>query len=463
MYTRCPKCSTCFRVTDRHLAVAKGKVRCGQCQLVFNAPENAIDDLPIKSTTAITSINSSLTTPPKTTLKKVSVPVQPKEKLEPEIKPTADKKISTTEFNAEATLIAPTNASPNNKADVVKDDDDLFDDSFDLNAAIDELTQATEEIDDNIVGGVSKIDKAENFSPTDRRNDNISATDAENTAAVSNIIKEMEGQLPLNISEPTADKKEIEEEFIFLDLEDEPNNSVIDDNTIQDVKIEVSQPTFVESIEVKNINSDAAIDENNLEYEIDENKLLEQTNDDDFQNNELDIPLELRNDIKRLQMPTPTRFHPLIVFSFFIILVILSFSQLAYFRAHQLISSVPSSMPLIELFCNQLNCNYSGPLNTKKIQLLSRDVRLHPKEKKALLISAALVNNADFAQPYPKIHIRLSDISGNVVAERIFNAKTYLGKLNNPFLLMKPKIPVHIKFEVVDPGKDAINFEFTFL
>ena len=74
-----------------------------------------------------------------------------------------------------------------------------------------------------------------------------------------------------------------------------------------------------------------------------------------------------------------------------------------------------------------------------------------------------MINNADFSQPYPDIHIRLSDISGNVIAERIFNAKTYMGKLSNPFLLMKSKTPVHINFEVVDPGKDAVNFEFTFL
>ena len=63
----------------------------------------------------------------------------------------------------------------------------------------------------------------------------------------------------------------------------------------------------------------------------------------------------------------------------------------------------------------------------------------------------------------PNIKIRLSDISGNIIAERIFNAKTYLKKMSNPFLLMKPKIPVHINFEVVDPGKDAVNFEFNFL
>ena len=118
---------------------------------------------------------------------------------------------------------------------------------------------------------------------------------------------------------------------------------------------------------------------------------------------------------------------------------------------------------MLEAFCETIGCHYTGPRDIKQIELLSRDVRLHPKEKKALLISAAIINNAYFDQPYPDIHIRLSDISGNVVAERVFNAKTYMGKLSNPFLLMKSKTPVHINFEVVDPGKDAVNFEFTFL
>lgn len=148
---------------------------------------------------------------------------------------------------------------------------------------------------------------------------------------------------------------------------------------------------------------------------------------------------------------------------FTIILLILSFSQLALFRSHDLVKQIPSSRPLLVTFCEAIGCHYSGPQDIKQIQLVSRDVRLHPKEKKALLISAAMINNAHFAQPYPNIHIRLSDISGNVIAERIFNSKTYMGKLSTPFLLMKPKTPVHINFEVVDPGSDAVNFEFNFL
>ena len=37
MRTRCPECGTVFRVTSEQLRVKAGKVRCGQCQAVFNA------------------------------------------------------------------------------------------------------------------------------------------------------------------------------------------------------------------------------------------------------------------------------------------------------------------------------------------------------------------------------------------------------------------------------------------
>jgi predicted Zn finger-like uncharacterized protein len=37
MRTRCPGCNTVFRVTSEQLRAKMGKVRCGQCQFVFNA------------------------------------------------------------------------------------------------------------------------------------------------------------------------------------------------------------------------------------------------------------------------------------------------------------------------------------------------------------------------------------------------------------------------------------------
>jgi predicted Zn finger-like uncharacterized protein len=37
LYTRCPGCQTVFRVTTRELQASNGRVRCGQCQDVFDA------------------------------------------------------------------------------------------------------------------------------------------------------------------------------------------------------------------------------------------------------------------------------------------------------------------------------------------------------------------------------------------------------------------------------------------
>jgi|GEM_PF-296687 len=45
MLTRCPSCSTAFRVTPEQLKIRAGKVRCGHCNTVFNALET-LEDAP---------------------------------------------------------------------------------------------------------------------------------------------------------------------------------------------------------------------------------------------------------------------------------------------------------------------------------------------------------------------------------------------------------------------------------
>lgn len=42
-YTRCPHCDTAFVVTEEHLQMADGKVRCGSCKSIFNAREFILD------------------------------------------------------------------------------------------------------------------------------------------------------------------------------------------------------------------------------------------------------------------------------------------------------------------------------------------------------------------------------------------------------------------------------------
>lgn len=44
MLTRCPACATHFRVTPEQLKARSGRVRCGQCQHVFNALDSLIEE-----------------------------------------------------------------------------------------------------------------------------------------------------------------------------------------------------------------------------------------------------------------------------------------------------------------------------------------------------------------------------------------------------------------------------------
>jgi predicted Zn finger-like uncharacterized protein len=497
MYTRCPKCSTCFRVTERHLAIAKGKVRCGQCQHVFNAPEHAIDDLPVNPTPPQTSnkpvpaVTPTAKTEPSVEKEKPQAPKVKKSIDEAAVVETAEIKISTTkttltdtqQLKADTTKRANIDINaPSDKQKNINEEDDLFDDSFDLNAAIDELNEAAEhEAEVEITSLKDEIAaKSEQYVPEVSNNEdvfNTGAYDESNASSVADIMNEMEGQLSLNIPEPKDNEKyDVNNEFEFLELDNEieQEKEETNDQTLAnffDIDELEELNTENDSIKKEQINEDELFNHVDLsdvqDSEVSENIILDESHSKNIgqhaADDENDIPFQLRNDLGRLQSPTQRRFHPLFSFSFIIILLALSFAQLAYFRTHELVELIPSTRPLLENFCKTVHCHYSGPRDTNQIQLISRDVRLHPKEKKALLISAAMINNAYFAQPYPNIHIRLSDISGNVVAERIFNAKTYMGKLSNPFLLMKSKTPVHINFEVVDPGKDAINFEFTFL
>ena len=536
MYTRCPKCSTCFRVTDRHLAIAKGKVRCGKCQLVFNATENAIDDLPKNPTNSqtIDPARPSVTVTPtaKTEVKKPvssthvdKVATPTKNKIEKPVKPAAVKKEKATAvpppkvapplYKADATMVVDIDnfdkdevkeinpEKPSASHNAFHGEDDSFDDSFDLDAAIDELTEHADEITyDHDITDKNKTTaaiKPESSTPEEKQNDDVFTTDAydsTNATSVADILDEMEGQLTLDIPDPNEEIKKDEynpdDEFEFIQLDDEPEavtepvNEEVEDTNDEFIKnnFDIDEFDFEDDLEdinpekegVKETKADV-VDVEELfedldadifeESKVEEEIIIEESSPDEANigkhSADHEVPLQLRDDIKSLHAPAGRRLHPLLKFTFVIFLVALSFTQLAYFRSHELVGIIPSSRPLLEQFCDNVGCQYSGPSDTKQIQLQSRDVRLHPKEKKALLISAAMINNAYFAQPYPNIHIRLSDISGNIVAERIFNPKTYMGKLSNPFLLMRSKTPVHINFEVVDPGKDAVNFEFTFL
>ena len=63
MRTRCPECHTAFRVTPDQLKARAGKVRCGQCQAVFNALDHLLDETNQVAGTTVTASAPRAATP----------------------------------------------------------------------------------------------------------------------------------------------------------------------------------------------------------------------------------------------------------------------------------------------------------------------------------------------------------------------------------------------------------------
>jgi hypothetical protein len=72
-----------------------------------------------------------------------------------------------------------------------------------------------------------------------------------------------------------------------------------------------------------------------------------------------------------------------------------------------------------------------------------------------------MINNAPYRQPYPVLAVGMFDQDEAIVAERKFQPEDYL----EPELLdatLPAGEPVRIRFEILDPGPEAVTSEVVF-
>lgn len=133
--------------------------------------------------------------------------------------------------------------------------------------------------------------------------------------------------------------------------------------------------------------------------------------------------------------------------------------QAVYFARDDLARD-PALRPWLETACSYVGCTLSRPAATDQIEILGWDVRSHPTAPKALVASTTLINNAPFAQPFPLLELRFSDITGTPLAQRRFKPREYLPAGTDFQAGMRPDTPLHVELELMDPGSAAVNFEF---
>ncbi len=152
---------------------------------------------------------------------------------------------------------------------------------------------------------------------------------------------------------------------------------------------------------------------------------------------------------------------PLLWFIGILILLALGLAQAVYYQRYALIED-PRFQQQVMTLCEVLPCAPGEFSSAEQIRLLERNVFTHPATPDALMVTGSFVNQAPFAQRPPEMLISLFDIRGNLIANRVFKPAEYL--LERPDRgVIEPESPIQFRLEIVDPGTDALTYEFEFI
>lgn len=135
--------------------------------------------------------------------------------------------------------------------------------------------------------------------------------------------------------------------------------------------------------------------------------------------------------------------------------------QVVLYRFDALVRE-PQWRPYFEMVCPSLGCEVPPLYDIAKIQSAQLVVRSHPTAMGALVVEAQLVNQADAPQPFPLLQLRFSDMNEQVVAERVFTPREYMGRLLPLDGMMPPGQNMPISLEIRDPGPTALNYALRF-
>ncbi len=150
------------------------------------------------------------------------------------------------------------------------------------------------------------------------------------------------------------------------------------------------------------------------------------------------------------------------VFTLLVLLAVFGL-QWVYMQRVPLYERQPALRPLLQWMCAGLQCGLPLPRAPGRIEVLTRQVREHPRVAKALLVDLAFVSRADQVIAYPVLELQLSDLSGNRVAGRRFAPREYLPAGIDRDTGLRPNVTQHVTLELVQPSAKIVSFQFEFL
>jgi predicted Zn finger-like uncharacterized protein len=410
MQTQCPQCHTAFRVSEEQLALADGQVRCGQCLRVFVASEHFIDASPAEDRTALVAADE------------ITIP---------EIELEAGELELPEELSA---------------YELVPDEIELAEIEMPALEALDDR------VEERVATGADTTEPLVIEEPTEAAPD-VSAEALPETTA------------DIETAESDQSAESIEESLPAANTTWLGNYAANDEYHEADLTVEESL-TIQETLAVEDNEASETVEEpaDHLEVAAEHGSDIPETSGPDEA-----IPLLVENFDASQLYPELTAAPPVErpqhtgLYSLAIIALLAAFVLQCVYALRDTLAVQPALRPLMSDFCAAFDCAITLPREPKKVLLTRSEVRSHPAESGALLVKATMQNQARFRQAYPILRLQFSDLEGRSLVGRDFMPEEYLPDDVNIKAGMPINTDVNLSLELVDPGGQAVSFDFNLL
>jgi predicted Zn finger-like uncharacterized protein len=444
--TRCPHCQTTFRLRLEQLAAAKGAVRCGSCLQVFKAADHLVSD-----TKKVAKAKKIATNTPPTESKVIKSSATRPSVVKP--KAAEAKKVKTA---------APIETQPGEIAfddipDQIKDNplEDFGIRQPDLDS--DETFDNSLQLDDSVFS-MQENTKPSRYSLLDQSNDlefDLSGDFTDNSFTSNNDHSDDTWASSLIEDEPSPSLKTAVDDESWADALLNADEDLIEDIDTGFTKTHVAKEVddFVPSleddpdIEQFHLSGDDHFDQQTVEIEL---SIADSVND------LLDEPLNLDNKSKKKKKASTPSFLWFWLTGALMMLIAL-IVQVGFFKFDSW-SRHPNYRPTYTIACQLIGCQLPAIQDISKMNTQHFMVRLHPKIKQALYIDTLLTNTADYQQPFPDLRLIFTGLNNQTIASRRFNPNDYLAGELSGASTMPLRVPIHIAFEIVNPGPEAVGY-----
>ena len=430
MITRCPKCSTTFRVTQEVLNMAKGKVRCGQCFHIFTASP--------------ASSNQNKSTQPNSV--KPSKPQQQPDNTASRKQQDAPSKKASSSVQMDSATPVSNDGSVNPEwLNTLFHEEDLapYTPPKNTNARFTEQMDLHDEQEaslfDNPILNTPKTPLSEATQPRQEKvNEELAPWELE----LAELDAQMSAQSPA--SEPVFSEQ----------IKSEPNRNTVKPKASAEKKqsaLATEEPDYMQALHslAQDVSKKDAFDEEEYSSQESMKQLAAE-----YSLATLTDHSDTKTKTKSKNKSKHTALWSL--GSFAALLLLVTQVAIGYFDAG---SRSPEFRGLYKTACAYLGCTLPAFEDVDAIATEHVRIQSHPTAANTLQVNAIMTNTSSFAQPMPKLALEFYDLNGRPVAARLFAPQDYLHKDFLDITFMPPSTPIHIVIPIQDPGARAVTHQ----